>query len=188
MDGHGELSGGPEEVFADFLAADYGRLVGAVTLVTGSRDEARDAVDEALARAWAQVRRGRGPDSLGAWVRVVALNLARGRFRHRAVEERARARLAGVGEDRDHAALGALNVDARRALAALPRRQREVTVLFYFLDLPVAEIARELKVDEGTVKNALHRARAALRVTLADHGTDDAGAAEEQEVSHDVAG
>jgi RNA polymerase sigma-70 factor, ECF subfamily len=80
--------------FDDFFTFDYPRLVGALTLVTGDRDVARDAVDEACARAWEQVRRGKQIDSIAAWVRVVALNVARGRFRRATTERRARERLA----------------------------------------------------------------------------------------------
>ena len=59
-------------------------------------------------------------------------------------------------------------LDVHRALATLPERQREVTVLFYFLDLPVGEIARELEVTEGTVKTSLHRARVSLAAVLGE--------------------
>jgi RNA polymerase sigma-70 factor (ECF subfamily) len=52
-------------------------------------------------------------------------------------------------------------VDISRALAALPRAQREVVVL-QGLGLGVADIASELGVAVGTVKSRLSRARAAL--------------------------
>jgi RNA polymerase sigma-70 factor (ECF subfamily) len=41
-------------------------------------------------------------------------------------------------------------------------------VLHHLLDLPVAEVARELEVAPGTVKSWLHRGRVALAVQLAD--------------------
>ena len=49
----------------------------------------------------------------------------------------------------------------RAALQTLSRRQREVVVLHYFLGESVDAIAGELGVPAGTVKSALHRARAA---------------------------
>jgi RNA polymerase sigma-70 factor (ECF subfamily) len=58
-------------------------------------------------------------------------------------------------------------VDLRRALAALPRAQREAVVL-QGLGLGVAEIARELGVPVGTVKSRLSRARAALASLLSE--------------------
>ena len=67
------------DVFDDFYEHAYGRQVRALALVTGDADVARDAVDEALARAWEQLKRGRVIDLLEAWVRTVALNVARRR-------------------------------------------------------------------------------------------------------------
>jgi RNA polymerase sigma factor (sigma-70 family) len=64
---------------------------------------------------------------------------------------------AGAVEDR---------IDVVAALAALPRRQREVTVLRYYLGLDVAEIAHALELNPGTVKTSLFRAREKLAATL----------------------
>jgi RNA polymerase sigma factor (sigma-70 family) len=151
--------------FDRFYDTEYVRHVSALALVTGDRDVARDSVDEALARAWERVRAGRTIEGLGAWVRVVALNVARGRYRQAKRERNARARLVSLGEV--DSLLGAERaIDVRRALAGLPRRQREVTVLYYFLDLSVDQIARELGVAGGTVKATLHSARLALATEL----------------------
>lgn len=157
--------------FADFYVFDHPKLVGAIRLITGDADAARDAVDEACARAWERLDRGQDIDVLGAWVRVVALNLARGRIRRRVSERRALERLAArpstVGSDATTRAGDA--IDIRRVLAQLPRRQREAVVLHYFLDQSVDAIAAELQIPAGTVKAALHRARAALALQL-DYG------------------
>jgi RNA polymerase sigma factor (sigma-70 family) len=61
---------------------------------------------------------------------------------------------------------GADHVDVWVALAELPRRQREVTVLRYFLQMSTQETAAALGVGEGTVKNSLSKARSALAQTL----------------------
>lgn len=55
----------------------------------------------------------------------------------------------------------------RAAIRNLPRRQREVVYLCYYLDLGVVAAARALGVNVGTVKKALHRARATLATKLA---------------------
>jgi RNA polymerase sigma-70 factor (ECF subfamily) len=41
-----------------------------------------------------------------------------------------------------------------------------VIVLYYYLDLPLPEIAAALRLPEGTIKSRLHRARASLRAAL----------------------
>ena len=174
------------KIFDEFFAFDYPRLVGALTLMTGDRDLARDSVDEAVARAWEQVGRGRTIDNLAAWIRTVALNVVRGRFRRRTTERNAQGLVAiAPARDGDQESRTAA-LDVHRALATLPERQREVTVLFYFLDLPVGEIARELEVTEGTVKTSLHRARSALATVLGDEFADVAIDVDDTEVHVEV--
>jgi RNA polymerase sigma-70 factor (ECF subfamily) len=160
-----------------FVECEYPRVVNAVALVCDSRAQAEDAVEEALARAWLRLRSGQSIESLAAWVTRVAMNEARGRVRRRRAEERAGERLAArVAADTRHPeaadpTLGAQREEVRAALRALPRRQREVTVLRYFLGYSTAEIADALHVDPGTVKTSLHRARHTLAVVLGE--TDD---------------
>ncbi|HEX4491382.1 MAG TPA: RNA polymerase sigma factor [Acidimicrobiia bacterium] len=154
--------------FDDFYVFDYPRLVAAVRLITGSVDAARDAVDEACARAWERVERGDDIEVLGAWIRVVAINVARGGIRRRASERRAVYWLTATAERNATEPYGAREtaIDIHRLLAALPRRQREVVVLHYLLDQSVAAIATELHIAEGTVKAALNRARHTLADAL----------------------
>jgi RNA polymerase sigma-70 factor (ECF subfamily) len=161
----GESGGGgrlDEASIREFLAGDYSRIVAGVALVAGSRPAAEDAVQEALARAWERSLRGESIDRLEAWVTTVAMNLARSRLRRIRAEWRARGRL----EVSAAPTLGPERADLRRALESLPRRQREVTVLHYYLDLDVAEVARTLGVSAGAVKASLHLARRALARSL----------------------
>ncbi|MEO8423265.1 MAG: sigma-70 family RNA polymerase sigma factor [Actinomycetota bacterium] len=151
--------------FREFLAKDYARLVAAVALATGSRAGAEDAVQEALVRAWERTTKGEAIDSLGAWVAAVALNVSRSGVRRKMAERRARQRLGApptTTPDRSHGDA----VDIERAVATLPRRQREVVVLRYLLDLNTAETATTLRINEGTVKSELSRGRAALAERL----------------------
>ena len=147
----------------EFLGDDYPRLVNAVALLTGDLPAAEDAVQEALVRAWIRSDRGDVIESLPAWVAVVAMNLTRSGWRRVTAERRARARLASVVAD-DSRSVD--RVDVQRALAGLPRRQRQIAVLRYFLQMDTREVADALGVSEGTVKNSLSKARDALAVTL----------------------
>jgi RNA polymerase sigma-70 factor (ECF subfamily) len=149
-----------------FLAESYARLVAGVALITGSRAAAEDAVQEALARAWERSDRGERIESLPAWVTRAAVNLSKSRLRRMRAEARARERMAHAP---GAAPVGTeVRLDIERALSALPRRQREVTVLRYYLGLDVAETAVALEVSPGTVKTCLHRARRALATALGE--------------------
>ena len=157
----------------------------AVSLACGSRAAAEDAVQEALARAWERSERGEHIEALRAWVMKVAINLVRSGFRRMLAERRARERMANraveFGSSLPTVGGAEDAVDIVRALAALPRRQREATVLRYYLDLSVLEVAEALGIAEGTAKTTLFRARQTLAGAL---GYGGAGLPEE---ANDVA-
>ena len=124
-------------------------------------------MQEALVRAWMRSERGEPLESLPAWVAAVALNQTRSGWRRAMAERRARQRMpqraaAQTPPNEDH-------VEVARALSTLPRRQREVAVLRYLLEMSTAEVAAALAIGEGTVKSSLARARAHLVNTLAMH-------------------
>jgi len=161
------------------MAEDYPRLVRALTLACGDPQVAEDAVQEALVRAWERVDRGEELTSLSGWVAVVAMNNSRATFRRRAAERRARDKIqqrvldrAGSMSDRTgDTVVEALARDEsaaalRVAVMTLPPRQREVTVLHYYLHHDLLTIATLLGVTTGAVKNALFNARATLAAHL----------------------
>jgi DNA-directed RNA polymerase specialized sigma24 family protein len=156
--------------FDEFYEGTRGAILRAVVLVTGSDAEAQDCVQEAYVRAaarWGTLRR----DDAGGWVRRVALNLALDGHRRRSVRRRLALR---VSEPPPARGPGVAHVAVVAAVRALPRAQQEAVVLHYLLDLPVAQVARELDRPEGTVKAQLSRARDQLAVLLSEQD-DPAG-------------
>jgi RNA polymerase sigma-70 factor (ECF subfamily) len=160
-----------EVAIREFLHTRYPRLVAAVALVCGSRPAAEDAVQEALLRAWERSEKGEGIESLNAWVTTVSLNVARSGLRRLMAERRARSRLAATPLPDESSPSD--RVDVERALAALPRRQREAVVLRYYLQMDTREVANVLDVHEGTVKSTLFRARSALAGALGETDTEE---------------
>ncbi len=154
-----------EGELARFVEVEYGPLVAALGLLCGDRAAAEDAVQEALARALVALRKGTVIESLPAWVRVVALNHLRNRWRSLTRELRAVRRL-GSRIDSDAESNPDDLIDLRAALGALTRRQREAVALYYRLDLSVAETALAMRVSDGTVKTLLSRARSVLAAVL----------------------
>ncbi len=142
-----------------FVDAEYGRVVAAVALATRDRDQAEDAVQDALVKL---MRDGHEPDNVAAWVTVVAINNARTRHRRADAERRAVSRLVWPEPDEPSADRATI----AEAVRALPERQREIATMYYYLDTSVADIAVALNVTDGTVKTQLSRARAALAKTL----------------------
>jgi RNA polymerase sigma factor (sigma-70 family) len=158
--------------FANQVREDYPRMVRSVALYCGDRAVAEDAVQEALARAWERTSRGEVIASLPGWVAVVATNQTR------SVARRAARRARQIAEATPAPARDAIcdvgeSDVVRRAVLLLPRRQREVVVLHYYLDHSVREVADLLNLSEGAVKNALHNARKHLADMLGAHDAEE---------------
>jgi RNA polymerase sigma-70 factor (sigma-E family) len=156
------------------------RLVGMLSLYTADPGVAEELAQETLARVWANWDKVRQMHAPGGWTYRVAVNLANSAFRRRGAERRARERLvarggvAGLVPHTDPDTPDTIAV--RRAVAALPPRQRTVVVLRYYADLPVDEVARAMGCAEGTVKSLMHRAVQTLRTSsaLAEEVSDGA--------------
>ncbi len=147
-----------------FVAHEYPKVVAAVGLITGNRQDAADAVQDALVGFLAKPP-AREITNVAAWITVVASNRARDLQRSRGAEARAYAKVGTADESYD-AALQGLDVDVLAALEELPRQQKEVCVLHYLLDQSVDQVAEGLGVSAGTIKTQLHRARKALAARL----------------------
>jgi RNA polymerase sigma-70 factor (sigma-E family) len=148
-----------------FCEREYGRLVGTLTLYTGSRDLAQDLAQEALARVCARWDRVSEMNAPGAWVHQVALNLANSHWARRRRRQQAEGR--ALAEPVVSALAWDEVLSVRDAVAGLPVRQRSALVLRYYLDLPVLEVARLMHCRAGTVKALTHQALATLRIRLA---------------------
>lgn len=147
--------------------ASYARLVGQLYAVCGNRGDAEDAVQEAFVQAVYHRRRFLEMDKPEAWLRTVALNRIRKGWRRGALARRVLSRGATPLPDAD-LGLGPDHVALVSALARLTPVLRETFVLHYVVDLPVATVATELNVAEGTVKARLSRGRSLLADLLAD--------------------
>ncbi len=150
--------------FEDFYAASHQALTIQLFAYLGDLQEAQDVVQEAFCRALTRWRKISTYDDPVAWVRRVAWNLSTSRWRRLRV---AQAFLARQREDvidgpnPDH-------VELVRALAKVADGPRRIFVMFHIADMPIAEIATQLGLAEGTVKSTLHRTRIVLAKALAE--------------------
>jgi len=141
-------------------------LVRLALLLVGDCASAEDVVQDVFTRLCA---RGRELDQVSAlaYIRTAVVNGCRSVLRRRALARRIAITRAApwrdTQESAEHTAI--LAEDRRRvlaALAALPARRREVLVLRFYLNLPVAEVAAILGISQGSVKSAAARGLAAL--------------------------
>jgi RNA polymerase sigma-70 factor (ECF subfamily) len=150
--------------------ASYRRLVGQLVVATGDLAEAEDAVQEAFARAVNHAPTFRNTDNPEAWLRVVAINVARSRWRRMQRWAGLLPRLAPAASYDDNTTPD--RVALLEALKRLPTTQREAIALHHLADLQVSEIAAQLGVPTGTVKARLSRGRAALAALLDEPHAD----------------
>jgi RNA polymerase sigma-70 factor (ECF subfamily) len=131
----------------------------ALAAVAGSRESARDAVQEAFARALRERRRLRRNESLAPWVWTIALRIALD----------ARPQYGSSEVDMGDPVLLEPERDPELAAAirSLPPRRRMIVFLRYFADFSYAEIAEACNVSSGTVAATLAQAHEALRASLA---------------------
>jgi RNA polymerase sigma factor (sigma-70 family) len=156
--------GGDRAAFAALAARHHPPLLRVCSRFDPVRGE--DAAQEALLRAMLSLDRLAKPESFGAWLIGIGLNVCRGPTRPAAplLEELADPAPApsDVAEARD------LARRVRAAVATLPPGQREAVTLFYLAGLTHAETASHLGTAVSAVKTRLHKARASLRPHLTD--------------------
>jgi RNA polymerase sigma factor (sigma-70 family) len=138
----------------------YATAYQAAYRILGNRAEAEEVAQETLARSL--VRWRRVAPYADAWASRTAVNLAIDVYRHRAKAPPATRNDATAGHDH----LVELRADLVRALRSLSRRQRDVVVLRYLVEMPEREVAQALGCSEGSVKRHASRGLAALRREL----------------------
>jgi RNA polymerase sigma-70 factor (ECF subfamily) len=138
--------------------------------VLRDREDARDAVQEALARACENVDSLRNPSSVDGWFYRVVMNLCRdalGRRKRYVAEIPETSPVGATPAGADEALAGAeASRQVVRALKRLPTMQRHAVTLRYGDDRPVEDVAQALGIALGTAKSHLHRAHEKLRAVL----------------------
>jgi RNA polymerase sigma factor (sigma-70 family) len=154
-----------EDRVREVYDASYLRLVVQIFALTGDLVDAEDAVQEAFVTALGRGRAFAELDNHEAWLRTVALNHVRNRWRHLEVVRRLRTKVPGPTPE---AEVGPEHVALVDALAKLDLPHRTVVVLYYLADRSVPDIARELGIPTGTVKTRLARSRELLAPLLSE--------------------
>ncbi len=174
------LSGEPEK-FYELIRPLERRVYAAAFAILRNPADAEDAAQEAMLKAFANLRQFRGEARFSTWLIQIAVNEARMRRRKEHAEviepigEREDA--DGVYTPREFADWHEIPSEAleRRevrellleALASLGSKYREVFVLRDVEHLSIAEVAENLGISTASVKTRLLRARLMLRDLLA---------------------
>jgi RNA polymerase sigma-70 factor (ECF subfamily) len=159
------VAGASAESFESFYAGTADRVYRALAVTLGDSHLAREATDEAMARAFVRWRQVAAAENPGGWVFRVGLNWATS-WRRKLRRERALPE-GGHGLPVVHPP----ELDGSDVLTALTRlgvQARAVVVCRVLFGLSTAETADVLQVAEGTVRSRLSRALTVLRRELSE--------------------
>jgi RNA polymerase sigma-70 factor (ECF subfamily) len=158
---------GDHDAFAALAGAAISRLDSAAWLILRDYEQAKDAVQNALLKAWRDLPTLRDPDRFDAWLNRLVLRAcideARRLRRHRVDIELTPLTTPAVDDpesriaDRDQ---------IQRGFLRLEPEMRAVIVLHHYLDLTLPDVATALGIPLGTAKSRLHRALALMRAAL----------------------
>lgn len=165
-------SRGDQDAFGALVDGKLSRLDAAARLILRDVELARDAVQEAMVRAWKDLPGLRDPDRFDAWLHRLTMHACIDAARHR----RRRVIEVELTPDIDLPTVDGSAIVADRdlldrALRRLEPQQRAVIVLRFYLGLSLQETAAALDIPLGTAKSRLHRSLAEMRIHVAADDT-----------------
>jgi RNA polymerase sigma-70 factor (ECF subfamily) len=168
-DSHRSASDGRQDgnvLFAQWVAPHWPSMV-ALAMRMVAPPDVEDVVQDALLAAWRL--RDRFDETRGtarSWLLTLTVDHAR-----RAGRKRARSpRFTAVLDDAAVCGVDTtIDQDLTAAIIKLSPRQRLAVSLYYYLDLPIADVAATMKCSPGTAKSTLSDARLQLRRLLGDN-------------------
>ncbi|GHA63266.1 RNA polymerase sigma factor SigM [Streptomyces tendae] len=174
---------GDPDAFGELVRRHRDRLWAVALRTLGDREEAADAVQDALVSAYRAAHTFRGQAAVTTWLHRITVNACLDRARKAASRKTAPVddteRMEQLLEPHESASAPAERNDLHRqlleALGTLPTDQRAALVLVDMQGYPVAEAARILDVPAGTIKSRCARGRARLLPLLAHLRPDGSG-------------
>jgi len=176
---------GDTTAFGEIVRRHGDSLLGYLTRMTGSREQAEDLFQETFKRVHEKADTFRGT-RIKSWLFAIATNVAidgmRRRKRLQVVslnqkmdcddEEDQELSVVAVADNSYEPSQKAIMAEhkeqVRHALELLPARQRATLVLAYYQQLSYPEVAQVLGCSVGTVKTQMYRALKSLAQRLPD--------------------
>lgn len=160
---------GDHEAFAVLVGDALARLDAVARLILRDADLARDAVQEAMVKAWRDLPGLRDPERWDAWIHRITVNasIEAARRRRRRVVEVELLDHDGPARGDEHAQVLDRQV-LEAALSSLEPEQRALVVLRYYVGMSVPDAAATLGIPLGTAKSRLHRSLTQMRSVVVD--------------------
>lgn len=178
------FNSGDESAFTEIIKRYYPRIRALANQTLHNQADAEEVAQDTFVRAHRGLAKFRGDSSLATWLHCIGLNLARNRywffFRRRrqdtmsidqAVIEGSGMSLTGALSDgssdpRSESMTSEFNSIIADCMDQLDASHREILTMRTMLDLSYEEIAVNLRINVGTVKSRIARARESLRILV----------------------
>lgn len=145
--------------FADRVRASQDKLYRITYGLLREPQDRMDAVQDAIFKAWCNLRRLRTEDYFDTWLIRILINECHNR-------QRAQSRLVPLDSAPEPSESFSGDSQLRDAILALPEKLRIPIILHYMEGYRTDEIAQMLRLPGGTVRSRLRRARAMLKTLL----------------------
>ena len=157
---------GDPDAFSELVRRHRDRLWAVALRTLADREEAADALQDALVSAFRGAGTYRGEAAVTTWLHRIVVNACLDRIRRRQARPTVPFGEMEPASRQDDHGRTETRIDVQSALATLPDGQRAAIVLVDMQDMSVAEAAAVLGVAEGTVKSRCSRGRTALAQLL----------------------
>lgn len=156
-----------ERVFSQLAQEHQDMLFRVAYTMLRSTEDCKDALQDALLKAWKNIHKLRKPEAFRSWMIHIVVNCAKDILRKKKIKtteltDDLTASEASVQDEALFAALGQLPKDFRLTIS-----------LHYLEGFSIAEIAHIMHTSQGTVKNRLFRGRKQLAETLEKFRKED---------------
>lgn len=147
------------EEFEDLLEAERGSVERFVRFRLSSKSDAEDVLQEIFFTAYQKLPQLKNQDAFKPWILSIARNKCNDYFRKKAMQYEIP--IDALSEEELSSGRHGLSVvhTVRETLSLLGDRDKQILYLFFWKELPQAEIAKRLHIPLGTVKSRLYTAK-----------------------------
>ena len=171
---------GDPAAFDELVVRFSPRLYGLVYNMTSNHEDANDLLQEIFSKAYRSISGFQGKSSFYTWIHSIGVNMAINFLKKRnrrmtmslddldngITNDQELAEISNSHDPRRQADLGELQIKLNEAMMKLSHEHRAVVTMFDIQGMPHAEIAKILKISEGTVRSRLFYAHRQLQNLL----------------------
>ena len=157
------LDGHPDD-FRHLVRRYQGVLLANLAGKLGDKDQAEEAAQETLVRAYFNMNKLNKPDSFFSWLLGIADHVAKEQIRKEKIQQK-RDEIHSFSKEIQSTEISE-DYSLEVAISKLPQSYRKVILLRYYGKHSCSEIAKQLDMPLGTVTKQLSRAYAMLRQSL----------------------